>query len=79
MAIAETEMYKNDFVKLMESLWCKSYTIEKVEDPDNIYNYYYEAEVEFNDYSFLKVIRFSEVLIAYARYHNHSIREYHLE
>ena len=54
MAILETEMYKDSFIKFMEALWCKSYTLEKVEDPDNNYNYYYEAEIEYIDSFSLK-------------------------
>ena len=79
MAFIETEMYKDGFVKFMESLNCQSYTIEKIEDPDNTFNYYYEAEIEFKEFRFLKVIRFSEVLNSYIRYFNHSIREDMLE
>lgn len=79
MAILETEMYKDSFIKLMDALWCKSYTLEKVEDPDNNYNYYYEAEIEYRDNSFLKVIRFSETINSYVRFHNHTIRESLLE
>ena len=57
----------------------ESYTIEKVEDPSEVHNYYYEAEIDFKDGSFLKVLRFSEAVSAYARFHNHTLREHHLE
>ena len=79
MAIAETEMYKQGFTGLMQSLWCTAYTIEKVEDPSEVHNYYYEAEIDFKYGSFLKVLRFSEAVSAYARFHNHTLREHHLE
>lgn len=75
MAIIETEMYKEGFLKFMESLNCKSYAIEKVEDPDGNFNYYYEAEIKYQQLNFLKVLRFSEVVNSYARYHNHTLRE----
>lgn len=75
MAIIETEMYKEGFLKFMESLNCKSYTIEKVEDPYGNFNYYYEAEIKYQQLNFLKVLRFSEVVNSYARYHNHTLRE----
>jgi len=79
MAVIETEMYKEGFLKFMDSLNCQSYKIEKVEDPENNYNYYYEVEIEFKEFGFLKVLRFSELINSYVRYHNHSIREYMLE
>jgi len=79
MAKVETEMYKDSFIKFMEALWCKSYIIEKVEDPENVHNYYYEAEIELDDNSFLRVLRFSETINSYVRFHNHTIREYLLE
>ena len=78
MAMLETEMYKIGFIKLMESLWCKTYSIEKVEDPDAAHDYYYEARIDYKSDGLLKVIRFSEALNAYVRFHNHTIREYHL-
>ncbi len=62
----------------MEALWCKSYTLETGDDPDNNYNYY-EAEIGYRDSSFLKVIRFSETINSYVRFHNHTIRESLLE
>lgn len=52
MAIIETEMYKEGFLKFMESLNCKSYAIEKVEDPDGNFNYYYEAEIKYQQLNF---------------------------
>ena len=61
----------------MEALCCKSYTLDKVDDPDNNYNYY-EAEIEYRDSSFLKVIHFSETINSYVRFHNHTIRNYYL-
>jgi hypothetical protein len=70
-------MYK-DRLNFVAALLCMSYTLEKVDDPDNNYNYY-EAEIEYRDSSFLKVIRFSETINSYVRFHNHTIRKSALE
>ena len=75
MAIAEREMKKESLIKVLESFRCKDFKIEKIVSDQNEYDYYYEAEITYSNYSKIKVQRFTESLISFCLFWNISIYE----
>ncbi|MBB4034859.1 hypothetical protein GGR21_000746 [Dysgonomonas hofstadii] len=76
MSMYETEMLKDAMANFLKAVQVSDCEILKISDEEPSDSYYYSADICYKRHSFLPVLRFSEALNAFCRFHSIDLQEH---
>lgn len=74
ISVMETDMQKKAIIAFLKSFYVKP-SISRIRCGESKYDYYYEADISYENYEYLKVLRFSESLRAFCLFWHMSYME----